>query len=92
LGTGTVNKKRWRAKSSVEKRRKIMKSKSYSLVAACLLGSVLVLPTTILSAEKDMMKDDKGMMKESKDAKMRDKMKKEDKMKMDDKKMDEKKM
>ena len=68
-----------------------MKTKSYNLVAACLLGSALFLPTTILGAEKDMMKDDKGMMKEGKDAKMKDKMKKDEKMKMDDKKMDEKK-
>jgi hypothetical protein len=78
-----------------------MKSKSFALVAAYLLGSVLLLPSTILGAEKDMMKDDKGMMKEGKDAKMKDKTKADktgkgamadEKMKMDDKmKMEEKK-
>ncbi|HXV80017.1 MAG TPA: hypothetical protein VEG60_09075 [Candidatus Binatia bacterium] len=78
-----------------------MKSKSVTWVAACLLGSALCLPPAIFGAEKDMMKDDKGMMKEGKDAKMKEKTKDEkkakgamadEKMKMDDKmKMDQKK-
>jgi hypothetical protein len=65
-----------------------MRTNSFRVVAPCLLGSALILPTTILGAEKDMMKDDKGMMKEGKDARMKDKMTKDDKMKME---MDEKK-
>jgi hypothetical protein len=78
-----------------------MKIKSFTRVGACLLGSALFFPSTILGAEKDMMKDDKGMMKEGKDAKMKDKTKADktgkgamadEKMKMDDKmKMEEKK-
>ena len=56
-----------------------MKTKSFTWVAACLLGSALFLPPTSLGADKDMdmMKDDKGMMKEGKDAKMKDKTKAE---------------
>ncbi len=39
-----------------------MKNKYRPLIAALLIGSALILPQTILAAEKDMMKDDKGMM------------------------------
>jgi hypothetical protein len=52
-----------------------MKNKYRPLIAALLIGSALILPQTILAAEKDMMKDDKGMMKESKDAMTKEKMK-----------------
>ena len=63
-----------------------MKNKYRPLIAALLIGSALILPQTILAAEKDMMKDDKGMMekgmkddksmmKEGKDAMTKEKMK-----------------
>ena len=83
-----------------------MKTKSHPWIAALVIGSALVLPATVPAAEKDMMKDDKGMMeegmkdekgmmKEGKDAMMKDKMKAEksgkDGMSDDKMKMDEKK-
>lgn len=82
-----------------------MKTKLHRWVIALLVGSTLVIPPVLPAAEKDMMKDEKGMMekgmmKEGKDAMMKDKMKTDksgkatmpdDKMKMKDKmKMDDK--
>ena len=82
-----------------------MKNKTYLWIPALLVGSALVMPPAMPAAEKDMMKDekgmmekgmkdDKGMMKEGKDA-TKEKMKGEKSGKMgmsDDKmKMDQKK-
>lgn len=53
-----------------------MKNKTY-LWIPLLVGSALVMPPAMPAAEKDMMKDDKGMM---------EKGMKDDKMKMDQKK------
>jgi len=82
-----------------------MKNKYRPLIAALLIGSALILPRISPAAEKDMMKDekgmtekmkdDKGMMKEGKDAMTKEKMKAEKSGKAstsDDKmKMDEQK-
>lgn len=69
------------------KRSIVMKTKSVPWIAALLIGSALILPRISPAAEKDMMKDekgmtekmkdDKGMMKEGKDAMMKEKMKAE---------------
>jgi hypothetical protein len=69
------------------KRSIVMKTKSVPWIAAVFVGSTLILPPIMPAAEKDMMKDekgmtekmkdDKGMMKEGKDAMMKDKMKTE---------------
>jgi hypothetical protein len=78
------------SKNIFKKKRSIanMKNKYRPLIAALLIGSALILPRTILAAEKDMMKDDKGMMekgmkddkgmmKEGNDAMTKEKMKAE---------------
>jgi hypothetical protein len=42
-----------------------MKTKAYTWVVAFAVGSALALPPILPAAEKDMMKDEKGMMKEA---------------------------
>lgn len=64
-----------------------MKTKFYPSIAALLVGSAVIFPRILPAAEKDMMKDekgitekmkdDKGMMKEGKGAMMKEKMKAE---------------